>query len=309
MTRALPPLNALRAFEAAARHLSFKLAADELNVTPAAVSHHVKALEDALGVDLFHRLTRALRLTDAGEAALPVLTEGFDKLAEGVDEMRTFCDSGLLTVSVSPSFGSMWLVPKLDRFRTRHPDIEIRIDGTDRLVDVARGEVDVAIRYGLGDYKGVRVDHLFSQRNIPVCSPALLDGDTPLARPEDLRQHTLLHVEWSDAQASWRMWLMAAGLRDIDPMRGLHFTHEGMAVDAALDGQGVALVGDRIVAGHLAAGRLVRPFQPDLNTPLNFCYYVLSGRDRLARPKVAAFRDWLIEEARGQRPGAGVEAQ
>ncbi|MCW2309234.1 transcriptional regulator GcvA [Rhodobium gokarnense] len=308
MTRALPPLNALRAFEAAARHLSFKLAADELNVTPAAVSHHVKALEEALGVDLFHRMTRALRLTDAGRAALPALTEGFNKLAEGVDQMRTFRESGLLTVSVSPSFGSMWLVPKLDRFRSRHPDIEIRIDGTDRLVDVAGGEVDVAIRYGPGGYKGLQVDYLFSQLNTPVCSPALMEGDNPLSRPEDLRHHTLLHIDWSDAQASWRMWLLAAGLHDIDATRGFHFTQESMAIEAALDGQGVALVGDRLVAGHLAAGRLVSPFKPDLNTPLNFCYYLLSGRDRLVRPKVAAFRDWLMEEAREQRPDAGADA-
>ncbi len=149
MTRRLPPLNALRAFEAAARHLSFTLAAEELNVTPAAVSHQVKALEDLLDVPLFHRLTRALRLTDAGQAALPALTDGFDKLLEGADRMRDHCESGLLTVSVSPSFGSMWLVPKLERFRSRQPEIEIRIDGTDRLVDVARGEADVAVRYGM----------------------------------------------------------------------------------------------------------------------------------------------------------------
>jgi len=299
MARFLPPLNALRAFEVAARHLSFTKAADELSVTPAAVSHQIKALEELLGVTLFHRLTRALRLTDAGQAALPVLTEGFDKLVEGADRIRDYCESGLLTISVSPSFGSMWLVPKLDRFRSRHPDIEIRIDGTDRLVDVACGDADVAVRYGPGGYKGVRVDYLFNQLNTPVCSPALLAGEHPLQRPDGLRHHTLLHIDWKDAEASWRMWLLAAGLHDIDSTRGPHFTQENMAVQAALDGQGVALIGDMLLADHLAAGRLVCPFHPDLNTPLKFSYYLLSAKESIAQPKVSAFREWLIEEASG----------
>ena len=309
MTRPLPPLNALRAFEAAARHLSFKLAAEELNVTPAAVSHQVKALEDLLGMPLFHRLTRALRLTEAGQVALPALTEGFEKLVEGAKRIRAYSDSGVLTISVSPSFGSMWLVPRLDRFRRRHPDIEIRIDGTDRLVDVASGEVDVALRYGPGNYKGVQVDTLFNQLNTPVCSPVLLEGENALLRPEDLRHHTLLHIEWKDADASWRMWLMAAGLHCIDPTRGPHFTQENMAVQAALDGQGVALIGDRLVADHLSAGRLVCPFHPDLKTPLKFSYFLLSARNGTTQEKVAAFREWLLGEVQGHRFGSATESR
>lgn len=305
MTRALPPLNALRAFEAAARHLSFTRAGCELNVTPAAISHQVKALEDLLGVQLFQRLTRALRLTDAGQAALPLLTEGFDTLLKGAVRMREYCEIGLLTVSVSPAFGAMWLVPRLDQFRSRHPEIEIRIDGTDRLVNVARGDVDVAVRYGPGGYKGLQVDYLFNQRNTPVCSPALLERDNALRRPDDLRHHTLLHIDWKHADASWRMWLLAAGLDNIDPTRGPHFTQEDMAVQAALDGQGVALIGDRLAADHLASGRLVSPFKADLRTPLNFSYYLLTSQGRLARPKVDAFRAWLIEEARRPDPAAG----
>ena len=202
MARPLPPLNALRAFESAGRHLSFTKAAAELNVTPAAVSHQVKALEELLGVPLFRRLTRALRLTDAGRAALPTLSQGFDTLAQGVEQVRAHSESGVLTVSVSPSFGAMWLVPRLERFRIRHPDIEIRIDGTDRLVDPGRGDADVALRYGPGGYKGVRVDRLFGQVNTPVCSPALLRGEHPLRRPDDLRHHTLLHIDWKDAEAA-----------------------------------------------------------------------------------------------------------
>ncbi|MCG8360097.1 MAG: transcriptional regulator GcvA, partial [Kiloniellales bacterium] len=275
MARPLPPLTALRAFESAGRHLSFTKAAAELNVTPAAVSHQVKALEELLEVPLFRRRTRALRLTDAGQAALPTLSQGFDKLAQGVEQMRAHCESGVLTISVSPSFGAMWLVPRLERFRVRHPDIEIRIDGTDRRVDLTRGEADVALRYGPGGYNGVRVDWLFSQLNTPVCSPALLRGEHPLRQPDDLRHHTLLHIDWKDAEASWRMWLLAAGLHDIDPTRGPRFTMETMAVQAALDGQGVALIGDMLVADDLASGRLVRPFDPSLSTPLTFSYYLL----------------------------------
>ncbi|MEQ8652225.1 MAG: transcriptional regulator GcvA [Kiloniellales bacterium] len=303
MTRSLPPLNALKAFESAARHLSFTKAAVELNVTPAAVSHQVKSLEALLEVSLFRRLTRSLRLTDAGQAALPRLSQGFACLAEGVEQMRAHRTSGVLTISVSPSFGAMWLVPRLERFRSRHPEIEIRLDGTDRLVDLANDDVDVAIRYGPGGYKGLRVDRLFGQVNTPVCSPELLSDERPLDRPEDLRHHTLLHVDWKDAEASWRMWLLAAGARDIDPTRGPHFTMETMAVQAAIDGQGVALVGDILIADDLAAGRLLRPFNARLSTPLSFSYFLLSARDRADLPKVASFRTWLLEEAQALDSG------
>ena len=307
MIRSLPPLNALRAFEAAGRHLSFTKAAAELNVTPAAVSHQVKALEELLEVPLFHRLTRALRLTDAGQAALPTLSQGFDQLVQGVEQARAQRESGELTISVSPAFGALWLVPRLERFRSRHPEIEIRIDGTDRLVDVARDDADVALRYGPGGYGGVRVDRLFGQVNTPVCSPALLSGEHPLRKPDDLRHQTLLHIDWKDAEASWRMWLLAAGLPDIDPTRGPRFSMENMAVQAALDGQGVALVGDILVADDLAAGRLTRPFDPGLSTPLAFSYYLLSAKVGAEPRKVTAFRDWLLEEARTSRPQAHEE--
>lgn len=297
MSRSLPPLNALKAFEAAARHLSFTKAADELNVTPAAVSHQVKALEALFGVALFQRLTRALRLTEAGQAALPLIGQGLDKLAQGADQMRTHAGRQVLTISVSPSFGAMWLVPRLEGFRKRHPDIEIRLDGTDRRVAVGSDGVDVAVRYGPGGYKGVRADFLFTQVNTPVCSPALLDGPRPLRVPEDLEHHTLLHIDWKEAEASWRMWLLAAGLPQIDPTQGPHYTMESMAVQAALEGQGVALVGNVLVADELAAGRLVRPFDAALNTPLTFSYYLLSALNSEEQPKVAAFRNWLLAES------------
>lgn len=305
MARPLPPLNALKAFESAGRHLSFTKAAAELNVTPAAIGHQVKALEALLEVPLFRRLTRALRLTEAGQAALPTISQGFDKLAQGVEQIHAHNESGVLTISVSPSFGAMWLVPRLEQFRIRHPDIEIRIDGTDRRVDLTRDDADVALRYGPGGYDGVRVDYLFSPLNTPVCSPALLNGAHPLRHPDDLRHHTLLHIDWKDADASWRMWLLAAGLPDIDPTRGPRFTMENMAVQAALDGNGVALIGDILVADELTVGRLVRPFDPSLSTPLKFSYYLLSTEDGTEQYKVADFRDWLLEETRAFSPATG----
>ncbi|MEM8687074.1 MAG: transcriptional regulator GcvA [Pseudomonadota bacterium] len=297
MARSLPPLNALRAFEAAARHLSFTKAAEELNVTPAAVSHQVKALEALYGVSLFQRLTRALRLTEAGQAAHPLIGQGLDKLAQGSEQISAHAGRQVLTISVGPSFGAMWLVPRLERFRKRHPEIEIRLDGTDRLATVGSDGVDVAVRYGPGGYKGVRVDFLFAQMNMPVCSPALLAGSRPLQAPEDLAHHTLLHIDWKEAEATWRMWLLAASLPHIDPTKGPVYTMESMAVQAALDGQGVALVGDVLVADALAAGRLVRPFGAELKTPLSFSYYLISPLSDSEDAKVTAFRNWLLAEA------------
>ncbi|MEM7188931.1 MAG: transcriptional regulator GcvA [Pseudomonadota bacterium] len=298
MRRNLPPLRALRAFEAAARHLSFARAAAELNVTPGAISHQIKALEDWLGSPLFHRMTRALRLTEAGARALPLLTDGFDKLADGAARMRLQGDDDLLTISVSPGFGSLWLVPRLDRFRQRHPDIELRIDGSDRLVDMSRGEADVAIRYGPGGYSDVKCDRLFAMRATPVCSPELLSLGPALKTPADLKHHTLLHVEWKEAEGSWRTWLLAAGVHDVDPFSGPRFTKEEMAVRAALDGEGIALIGDRMAADHLASGRLVMPFDATLSTPLVFAYHLLRQGDAEDTPKVAHFRNWLLEEVK-----------
>lgn len=297
MHRSLPPLRALRAFEAAARHLSFAQAASELGVTPGAISHQIKALEDWLEAPLFHRLPRALRLTEAGVAALPMLTEGFDRLAEGAARMRNRRNDSLLTISVSPGFGSLWLVPRLDRFRRQYPQIEVRIDGTDRLVDIARGEADLAIRYGPGGYRDVQSHRLFAMRATPVCSPDLLTRGPALRSPNDLSNQTLLHVEWEEAEGSWRTWLLAAGAREVDPFKGPRFTKEEMAIRAAMDGEGVALIGDRMAADHLAAGRLTRPFDETLSTQLRFAYFLLVSSDRQTDPKITQFCDWLLSEA------------
>ena len=300
MARSLPPLNSLRAFEAAARHLSFTKAAEELSVTPAAISHQIKALEEFLGVVLFRRLTRALRLTDAGQAAFPKVREGFDKLAEAVEILRAEEESKVLTVSVSPSFGAKWLVPRLDRFRAAHPDFDIRIDATDRLADFQGDNVDVALRYGKGNYPGLLVDKLFGVEMVPVCSPELLDGPQPLQQPQDLAHHTLLHLDWileEQTSPSWRMWLLAAGVSEVDATRGPRFSMESMMVQAAIEGQGVALAMTVLVGGDLAAGRLVMPFDLSVCDPLNFAFYVVSPTRTAEVPKVAAFRTWVLSEA------------
>lgn len=305
MERRLPPLNALRAFEAAARHLSLTRAAEELHVTPAAVSHQVKSLEAYLGVKLFRRANRSLLLTDAGQACLPGLLDGFDRLAQAVEAVHACDESGPLTVTVPPSFGAKWLVTRLDRFRLKHPGYDVRLDASMRLVDLMREGVDIAVRYGAGHYEGMRVDRLMDEVAVPVCSPRLLEDDNPLREPADLCRHTLLHhtaPHQDDNFPDWRMWLRAAGVESCDLSRGPTFSLASMAVEAAINGQGVALVGDVLVADDIAAGRLVRPFE--LSFPVNFAYYIVCPRVTAERPRVVAFREWLLGEARVSRaPG------
>ena len=290
------PIRGLRSFCFAARTLSFKDAANQLYLTPSAVSHQIKILEEWLGTPLFVRLTRAIKLTAAGEMALPMVTDGFDRLSDGVALMQSKADENLLTISVSPGFGSLWLLPRLEKFRRHHPDIEIRIDGTDRLVDIARGEADVAIRYGPGGYQGVKSHRLFGMRATPFCSPALLESGPPLNLPGDLIHHTLLHVDWKEDEGSWRTWLLAAGADSVDPYKGPRFTKEEMAVRAALNGEGVALIGDHMAEDHLRSGRLVQPFSSEMSTPMVFAYFLLTPTAGQAKRKINAFRDWLLAE-------------
>jgi LysR family glycine cleavage system transcriptional activator len=298
MASHLPSLNALRAFEAAGRHLSFSKAAEELHVTPAAVGHQVKALEHDLGTVLFDRLNRALQLTPAGQSLLPGLSEVFYRVTEVVETFRRRDLNRPLTVSMPPSFGATWLMPRLERFRARYPDIDVRLDADNRIVDLVHDDVDVGLRYGLGDYPGMRVDALMSEEVFPVCSPRLLEGKHPLRALEDLHWHTLLHVDGyvqDDYWPDWNMWLHSAGVGDIEVRRGLHFSHTSMAFQAAVAGQGVAL-GSRVLAGNdLRAGRLVRPFTQ--GSPMSFAYYMVCPEALADEPRIAAFREWIIEEA------------
>ena len=294
----LPPLSALRAFEAAARLQSFSKAADELSVTPAAISHQIAALEADLGVSLFNRRNRAVELTMSARVLLPGLTEAFTGIQDSVRRLRSHNDTGMLTVTASPSFAGKWLVQRLHRFQEQHPAIDVRISATDALVDLTRGDFDIAIRYGNGRYPGLAVELLLKNEVFPACSPALLRNGPPLETPADLRHHVLLHDQQSDRDPlapSWPMWLKAAGIADADASHGLSFSANVLALEAAIAGHGVTLAYSTTAAADIAAGRLVRLFS--LSLPDTFAYYIAAAPAALERPKVKAFRDWLRQEA------------
>ena len=299
MADRLPSLNALRAFEAAARHASFRQAAAELHVTTAAISQQIKALEADLGTPLMRRSNGAWQLTQAGSAGLAELRQGFDRLHEAARRMRMAGrQRRRLTVSVVPSFAATWLVPRLDRFKQAHPGIDLLLDATTAVADLARGDADMAVRYGRGSFSELDAVRLFEDEVFPVCSPRLLEGPHPLRDPADLAHHTLLHLEWAPATGEypdWRAWLLAAGVTGVDPERGPRFTQHSMVLQAALEGQGVALGTTSHVVDDLAAGRLVWPF--DLCMPTRFAYWVVAPRENADRPDIAAFRAWLIDEA------------
>jgi LysR family transcriptional regulator, glycine cleavage system transcriptional activator len=296
MSRRLPPLNALRAFEAAARHLSFTRAAAELNVTQAAISHQVKGLEDHLGLPLFRRLNRALMLTNQGQALFPAVRDALDGLAEAAARLRAREAGGTLTVSTLPSFAVKWLVPRMSHFQDRRPDIDLRISAKEHLVDFARDDIDVAIRFGRGDWPGVRAEWMADEALTPVCGPALL-GE--LRSPDDLAHTTLLHEDMLPLGSfpTWENWLAAAGVDGVDASRGPRFSHTHLMLQAAMDGRGVALGQMLIVAGDVAAGRLVAPFP--LRLPTGCSYYVVCLPASADRPKIIAFREWVMEELNG----------
>ena len=297
MSRRLPPLNALRTFEAAARHLSFTKAADELHVTQAAVSHQIKALEEWLGMPLFRRMNRALILTEAGQIYLPPVRDALDTLAQATERLFHQDSSGTLTISTMRSFAAKWLMTRLSRFQARHPELEVQLHTSAQLVDFTRQDVDLAIRFGAGNWPGLKVERLMTEDIFPVCSPALLKGERPLERPEDLRHHTLLH---DDYFINWQTWMEAAGITGVDARRGPLVTDSALVLQMAVDGHGIALARQVLVAEDLAAGRLVRLF--DIHLPGNYAYYLVAPPHYFTRPKVKAFRDWLFEEIAGSPP-------
>jgi len=303
MARKLPPLNALRAFEAAARQLSFTRAAEELHVTQAAISHQVKALEERLGVDLFVRAGRTLALTEAGERYLPTVRDAFDAIAAATARLYDDDHGGRLTVSTIHSFATAWLFRRLPAFRARHPEIDLLLDSEDRLVDFARDAVDLAIRYGGGGWPGLREEKLLEEEIFPVCSPALLDGDRPLNDPADLAHHTLIY---DDMKVNWPAWLAAAGVPGLEPAAEIGYTDSHMILAAALAGQGVALARSILVGDELRAGRLVRPFAIGLSA--RFAYYVVAPAATWDRPKIKLFRAWLVEEAAAYEAGREPDA-
>lgn len=292
MPRRLPPLNALKAFEAAARHESFTRAAEELCVTQGAVSHQVKALEEELGLKLFNRERQRLVITQAGRSYLEVVRDALDRIAAGTERLLQRQSAGALTVSTSPNFAAKWLVHRLGRFADAHPGIDLRVSASLHHVDFAREDVDLAIRHGDGTAPGLDVTRLCAEELTPVCSPALLRGRKGLRKPVDLARHTLLHV---NDRSDWLRWLAAAGAGTVDPTRGPVLNQASMALDAAVDGQGVALARSALAASDLISGRLVRPFH--LSLPVSYAYWIVCPKVAAKLPKIVVFREWLLAEA------------
>ena len=307
----LPPLNALRVFEAAARHLSFKEAAAELHITQAAVSHQVKSLEEYLGVQLFRRSARGVQLTDAARACLPKLREGFDALAAAVETIRERGEETELVITAPPVFTARWLMPRLAEFSKREPKIELHVFASSKMVDAGAldsstlvGDLDlrtessaVQIHLGAGSYPGHRADRLFGVSMAAVASPDLEPG---LTRPEDLKDHTLLHDDAMEIVAggnAWRKWLEAAGVADrVDADRGPHFSSNILSLEAASQKLGVALALRPLVNADIASGRLAAPF--DIEVKPGSAYYLVCPEVIGDRPAVAAFRKWLLEQAK-----------
>jgi len=311
--RRLPPLNSLKAFEAAARHLNFSRAADELSVTPGAVSQQIQNLEDYVGAALFKRTPKGLLLTDAAQTALPALREAFDRLAEAASLLTAAVDGRRLTLTAPPSFAAKWLVPRLGAFEQAHPQVDVWLSAGIELVDLTAGEVDVAIRYGSGRYPGLEVRRLLSEEVIPVISPDLL-AQQPLERPDDLTHHILLHdgsPDLDDSCPDWTMWLAARGVRGVDGMRGPRFNQSSLVIEAAVNGRGVALAKRTLAQADLEAGRLTAPLQ--IATAVDFAYYLVHSKAKGRLPQVKAFMSWIEAEAlaheaalRGIDNGAGI---
>ena len=298
MVRRLPPLNALRAFEAAARLGSFARAADELAVTPTAISHQIRGLEEWLGVELFVRMARGLRLSDAGARYMPELTKGFDALARAGEQLNGDAMAGILHVDTLASFAHCWLVPRMNLFHDRYPQITLRISATLRHVDFLGDDVDVAIRYGRGQYPGLRAVKVMEEDVFPVASPALLASGPPLNDWPDLASHTLLHdycAEDAEPWISWQTWLRYAGVEDrVSGAGGLEFDNSAMLIDAAVRGHGVAIGRTALVAEHLREGRLVTLF--NARHPADYAYYAVAPEASADQPKVRAFIAWLKHE-------------
>ena len=292
MPRRLPSLNAIRAFEAAARYESFTRAGEELCVTQGAVSHQVKALEAELGLKLFNRERQRLVITEAGRDYLNVVRDAFDRIAIGTERLLQRQSSGVLTVSTSPDFAAKWLVHRLGRFAEAFPEIELRVSATLHHVDFAREDIDLAVRHGDGTWPGLHVTRLCSEELFPVCSPRLATDEHPLNRPADLLGFPLLHL---DDRTIWATWLEAAGVGDAEALHGPVMNRASMVIDAAVDGQGVTLARTTLAAWDLINGRLVRPLA--LALPLAKSYWIVCPKASATLPKIVTFREWLLAEA------------
>ncbi len=289
MSRRIPPLNSLKCFEAAGRLLSFTSAAQELNVTQAAISHQIKVIEEFLGVDLFIRYPRRLALTEQGKALLPEVMEAFDKVSSAVRALQRTQSSQAISVRLAPSFAAKWLSPRLKYFWQQYPGIDLQLYHAHPPVDFNRENIDIAVTYGRGDWPGVLAEPLLSLDFFPVCTPAFLDNDKPLTDIRNLKYYTLLH----DANYQiWSDWFKLAGLLDVETNRGTIIDDTNVLVQAAVDGQGVALGSTTFVDELLESGRLVKPF--DITLKNDSAYHVVCPKSHLEKPAVKVFRDWLL---------------
>ena len=294
----LPPLNALRAFEAVARHSSFARAAQELHVTKAAVAQQVRALEQEIGARLVERNGRGLQLTESGSAGAATLADGFALLAKAARAMREGDGRRFLIINSAPSFAATWLVGRIGKFKARHPETDVLIDANPIDEALESGAADALIRWGAGEFPDLAATLLFKEDVFPVCAPELVAGADPLRSPEDLARHTLLHLDWNPAHASWPTWsdwLKAAGARDVEATHGVFFNNMAMTLRAAAQGQGVALSSFAIAADDLAGERLVAPFKTSVATP--FGYYFLCRPDEAGLPRIKALSEFLTQEA------------
>ncbi len=298
----LPPLSALRVFEAAARHESFKQAAEELFVTPGAVSQQIRLLEEHVGVELFVRDGRRVVLSDAGKASAQILKEAFEKMFEATRLMKAGTQKGRVTVSAAPSFAAKWLMPRLYEFSAANEDIDVWVSADMTPVDFAVTDIDLAVRYGNGHYTGLHVEHLLAEAVVPVCSPLLFEA-APIRKPADLAHHVLLH-DAGDGDPScpdWPMWLKAHGVEGVDASRGPRFNQASMVIEAAVAGRGVALAKRAIADADLQAGRLKVLFD-EKDAPLNYGYYLVWPQTRDPTAAQLRFMDWLRDEARKAEP-------
>lgn len=295
----LPPLNALRAFEAAARHMSFRKASDELCVTPAAISHQIRTIEEYLGVDLFLRLNRSLELTEHGRRCFQEVSEGFAHLARAMTWVGTHRgDAKRLVVTAGPAFTAKWLVPRLSKFIELHPDIQTRVSASLAFCDFAKDGIDVAIRFGNVQASGLHVERLIEELVVPMCSPTLRNAQGKPLTVEDLAHSQLIHDESlkmvEPSSPGWQEWLDAAGVANVDGSRGLRFNHADHALQAAAEGAGIVLGRVVLAAPDLQAGRLIIPFGPKM--PSNLHFYFVCSLAKSRTPSVKAFRDWMFEE-------------
>ncbi|HAT2163476.1 TPA: transcriptional regulator GcvA [Proteus mirabilis] len=304
MSKRLPPLNALRVFDSAARHLSFTKAAEELFVTQAAVSHQIKTLEEFLGLKLFRRRNRSLLLTEEGQSYYLDIKEIFSSINETTRKLLARSAKGALTVSLSPSFAIQWLVPRLSGFNQAYPGIDVRIQAVDREEDKLADDVDVAIFYGRGNWTGLRTDRLYAEYLIPVCAPSLLTGEKPLKTPSDLIYHTLLH---DTSRRDWQAYVRQLEIQNqINVQQGPIFSHSSMVIQAAVHGQGVALVNNVMARSEIESGRLVRPFQ-DVLVSKN-AFYLVCQDSQAELGKIAAFRQWILSQAANEQEKLGLLA-